>query len=122
MVLSVILLATGFVAYGKLLRARAISDQRTFMESRRSLINVIELKKWGYFPDDINPTEIRVNVVVPPARQVCGQRDRDANRPIRFFYKRFRVDQRTREPKAGYQRRDVHVRVPLKDPGGGARE
>ncbi len=58
MVLSVILLVTGFVGYGKLLRARAIADQRTFMESRRPLINVIELKGWWYFPDEIYPTEI----------------------------------------------------------------
>jgi len=64
MVLSVILLATGFVVYGKLLRARAISSQRTFMESRRPLINVIALKEWWYFPDETYPTEIRVRVLV----------------------------------------------------------
>jgi hypothetical protein len=72
MMLSVILLATGFVAYGKLLRARAISDQRTFMESRRPLINVIELKEWWYFPDDISPTGIRVHVVVHQPGRFAG--------------------------------------------------
>jgi hypothetical protein len=72
MVLSVILLITGFVAYGKLLRARAISEQRTFMESRRPLINVIELKEWWYFPDEISPAEIRVRVVVHQPGRFAG--------------------------------------------------
>jgi len=72
MVLSVILLATGVVAYGKLLRARAISDQRTFMEGRRPLINVIELKKWCYLPNEISPTEIRVRVVVHQPGRFAG--------------------------------------------------
>jgi hypothetical protein len=72
MVLSVILLATGFVAYGKLLRARAISDQRTFMESRRPLIDVIELKQWWYLPNEISPTEIRVSVVVHESGRFAG--------------------------------------------------
>ncbi|HEX3619948.1 MAG TPA: hypothetical protein VHU16_06215 [Candidatus Udaeobacter sp.] len=72
MVLSVILLATGFVAYGKVLRVRAISDQRTFMESRRPLINVIELKEWCYLPNKISPTEIRVRVVVHQPGRFAG--------------------------------------------------
>jgi hypothetical protein len=72
MVLSVILLVTGFVGYGKLLRARAIADQRTFMESRRPLINVIELKEWWYFPDEIYPTEIRVRVLVHESGRFAG--------------------------------------------------
>jgi len=41
------------------------------MESRRSRINVIELKKWWYFPDEVDPTEIRVSVVVR-VRQIRG--------------------------------------------------
>jgi hypothetical protein len=46
MVLSVILLVAGFVVYGKLLRAGAISSrQRTLMEK--------SLKRWCYLPDDI---------------------------------------------------------------------
>ena len=45
MVLSVILLVTGFVAYGKLLRAQAISSrQRSLKEGCRSQTDVIELK------------------------------------------------------------------------------
>jgi hypothetical protein len=72
MVLSVILLITGVVVYGKLLRARAISEQRTFMESRRPLINVIELKEWWYFPDEISPMEIRVRVVVHQPGRFAG--------------------------------------------------
>jgi len=72
MVLSVILLVTGFVGYGKLLRARAIADQRTFMESRRPLINVIELKQWSYFPDESHPTEIRVSVVTHQPGRFAG--------------------------------------------------
>jgi hypothetical protein len=72
MVLSVILLATGFVAYGKLLRARASYNQRTFVESRRPLMNVIELKEWWYLPDEISPTEIRVRVVVHQPGRFAG--------------------------------------------------
>ena len=64
MLLSVILLAGGLVVYGKVRRAIISNQDRTLMESRRRLINVIELKEWWYFPDDINPTEVRVNVVV----------------------------------------------------------
>ena len=64
MVISVILLVAGVVIYGKVRRAIISNQQQTLMESRRRLINVIELKEWWYFPDDINPTEVRVNVVV----------------------------------------------------------
>lgn len=72
MLLSLILLAGGFVVYGKM-RERAISNrQRTLMESRRPLINVIELKEWWYFPDDIYPTEIRVDVVVHDSGRFAG--------------------------------------------------
>jgi hypothetical protein len=72
MVLSVILLVAGFAGYGKL-RERAISNrQRTLMESRRPLVNVIELKEWWYFPDEIDPTEIRVSVVVHESGRFAG--------------------------------------------------
>jgi hypothetical protein len=72
MMLSLILLAGGVVVYGKL-RERAISNrQRTLVESRRPLINVIELKEWWYFPDDIYPTEIRVDVVVHDSGRFAG--------------------------------------------------
>jgi hypothetical protein len=72
MVLSVILLATGFVVYGKLRRGIISNQQQTLMESRRPLANVIELKEWWYFQDDIYPTEIRVNVVVHEAGRFAG--------------------------------------------------
>src|SRR5262249_37833477 len=72
MVLSLILLATGFVGYGKL-HDRSISNrQRTLMESRRPRINVIELKEWRYFPDDIHPTEVYVSVVVHDSGRFAG--------------------------------------------------
>jgi len=44
MVLSVILLSAGVVVYGKLRRLAISNQYRTLMESRRRLINVIELK------------------------------------------------------------------------------
>jgi hypothetical protein len=72
MVLSVILLAAGVVVYGKVRRAIISNQERTLMESRRRLINVIELKEWWYFPDDIYPTEIRVNVVVHQSGRFAG--------------------------------------------------
>src|SRR5437667_11338454 len=72
MVLSVILLVAGFVVYGKLRGAIISNQQQTLMESRRRIINVIELKEWWYFPDDIYPTEIRVNVVVHQSGRFAG--------------------------------------------------
>ena len=72
MVLSVVLLVAGFVVYGKLRRAIIYNQQQTLMESRRLLANVIELKEWWYFPDDIYPTEIRVNVVAHESGRFAG--------------------------------------------------
>jgi hypothetical protein len=72
MVLSVILLATGFVVYGKLRRLEMARSQRTLMESRKPLVDVIELKEWWYFPDDTYPTEIRVSVVVHQSGRFAG--------------------------------------------------
>ena len=72
MVLSVVLLVAGFVVYGKLRRAIIYNQQQTLMESRRRLVNVIELKEWWYFPDDTNPTEIRLNVVVHEPGRFAG--------------------------------------------------
>jgi len=72
MVLSLILLIGGVFVYGKL-RRQAIHDERqTFLESRRPLINVIELKKWWYLPNESHPTEIRVNVVVHDSGRFAG--------------------------------------------------
>ena len=72
LLVSVILLVTGFVAYGKLLRWASSNQQRAFMASRRPRMNVIELKEWWYFPDDVNPTEIRVRVVVHESGRFAG--------------------------------------------------
>lgn len=62
MVLSVILLVTGVAVYGNVRRLAMSNEYRTMMESRRPLLNVIELKEWSYFPDGSHPTEIRVNL------------------------------------------------------------
>jgi len=71
-VLSLILLVGGVVVYGKLRQAIISNQQQTLMERRRLLANVIELKEWWYFPDDIYPTEIRVNVVVHESGRFAG--------------------------------------------------
>src|SRR4029453_11385200 len=42
------------------------------MESRRLLMNVIELKEWSYFPDESHPTEIRVSVVIHQPGRLAG--------------------------------------------------
>ena len=71
--LSVILFVTGVFAYGKLRRVAISNEHRAFMESRKPLMNVLELKEWSYFPDESNPTEIRISVVVhQPGRFAAG--------------------------------------------------
>jgi len=71
--LSVILFVTGGSAYERLRRAAISNEHRAFMESRKPLVNVIELEKWWYVPDENNPTEIRVRVVVhQPGRFAAG--------------------------------------------------
>ena len=71
--LSVILFVTGVSAYGKLRRAAVSNEHRAFMESRKPLMNVLELKEWWYVPDENHPTEIRVRVVVhQPGRFAAG--------------------------------------------------
>jgi hypothetical protein len=71
-VLSVILLVTGAAAYEKVHRLAISNQYRALMESRRTLINVIELKEWWYFPDENDPTEIRMNVVVHQSGRFAG--------------------------------------------------
>ena len=63
-VLAVVLLITGVAVYGKLRRAAISNEYRALKESRKPLMNVIELKEWWYVPDENHPTEIRVSVVV----------------------------------------------------------
>ena len=72
MVLSVILLVTGVAVYGKMRRVAMSKEYRALMESRRPLMNVIELKEWSYFPDESQPTEIRVSVVVHQSGRFAG--------------------------------------------------
>jgi len=72
MLLSLILLVAGFFIFSKL-QDWAVSNQYlALMESRRSRINVIELKKWWYFPDEVDPTEIRVSAVVRESGRFAG--------------------------------------------------
>jgi hypothetical protein len=63
MVLAVVLFITGVAVYGKLRRLAMSNEYRRMMANRRPLMNVIELKKWWYLPDESHPTEIRVSVV-----------------------------------------------------------
>jgi hypothetical protein len=42
------------------------------MASCKPLINMIELKKWSYVPDESHPAEIRVNVVVNQSGRFAG--------------------------------------------------
>jgi hypothetical protein len=72
MVLSVVLLFTGVAVYGKVRRLAMSNEYRALMESRRRLMNVIELKGWSYFPDESHPTEIRVNVIVHQSGRFAG--------------------------------------------------
>ena len=72
MVLSMILLVTGVAVYGKVRRLAVSNEYRAMMESRRPLMNVIELKEWSYFPDESHPTEIRVSVVVHQSGRFAG--------------------------------------------------
>ena len=72
MVFLLILFVTGVAVYGKLRRLSTSNEQRALMESRRPLRNVIELKQWWYFPDESDPTEIRVSVVVHQSGRFAG--------------------------------------------------
>ena len=72
MLLSVILLVAGLVGYEKLRRLAIANQEQRLMESRRPLINVIELKQWWYVPDESDPTEIRVNIVVHQSGRFAG--------------------------------------------------
>jgi hypothetical protein len=78
--LSVILFVTGVSAYGKLRRAAISNEHRAFMESRKPLMNVLELKEWSYFPDENHPTQIRISVVVhQPGRFAAGVTGQQTN-------------------------------------------
>jgi hypothetical protein len=72
MVLAVVLFITGVAVYGKMRRVAMSNEYRTMMANRRPLINVIELKKWSYFPDESHPSEIRVSVVIHQSGRFAG--------------------------------------------------
>jgi len=72
LVLAVVLLITGVAVYGKLRRLAISNEHRALMASRRPLMNMIELKKWWYFPDESDPTEIRVSVVIHQPGRFAG--------------------------------------------------
>jgi len=72
MVFSVVLLITGVVVYGKLRRVAISNEYRKMMADRRPLVNVIELKRWWYVPDESHPTEIRVDVVTHQPGRFAG--------------------------------------------------
>jgi hypothetical protein len=72
MVVSVILLVTGVGVYGKVRRLAMSNEYRAMMESRRPLVNVIELKEWWYVPDESHPSEIRVSVVIHQPGRFAG--------------------------------------------------
>jgi hypothetical protein len=70
--LSLVLLGTGFFAYGKAMAWNARHQDRVAMERRRARLNVIELKSWGYYPNDVSPAEIRVKVTVHESGRFAG--------------------------------------------------
>ena len=72
MAVSVILLVTAGVAYGNLRRLAVSNEYRKLMEHRRHLSSMVELKEWWYFPDDSDPTEIRVSVFVHQPGRFAG--------------------------------------------------
>ena len=71
-VISLILFVTGGVAYGKMHQLAISNEYRALKESRKPLMNVIELKEWWYFPDENRPTEIRVRVLVHQSGRFAG--------------------------------------------------
>jgi hypothetical protein len=71
-VLALVLFITGVAVYGKLRRASISNEYQTMMEKRRPLMNVVELKKWSYLPDESHPTEIRVSVVAHQPGRFAG--------------------------------------------------
>jgi len=71
-VLAVGLFVTGFAVYGKLRRVAMSNEYRKMMADRRPLMNVIELKRWWYVPDESHPTEIRVDVVTHQHGRFAG--------------------------------------------------
>lgn len=70
--LSLVLLAAGFLVYGKAMAWSIHHQNRMAMERRRALFNVIELRDWSYHPDSVLPKEIRVSVTVHDSGRFAG--------------------------------------------------
>lgn len=69
---SILLLITAVFVVGSLRDWAQARQNRALMETRKSRIGVIELKEWWYHPNEISPTEIRVNVIVHEAGRFAG--------------------------------------------------
>jgi hypothetical protein len=99
-----ILLVAGFSVYGKLSRLEMARSYRAFMENRRRLLNVIELKDWWYFPDDIHPSEIHVSVVVHDSGRFAGNvtgSETDASGSSRIAFESTNEPERQRQVHGG---------------------
>jgi hypothetical protein len=81
MVVSIILLVTGVAVYEKARRVAMANEYRQMMANRRAVMNVIELKKWWYVPDESHPTEIRVDVVAHQSGRFAGNVTGDQTDP-----------------------------------------
>ena len=71
-VISLVLFVTGMTALEKLHRLAVSNEYRKLMEHRRHLSSMVELKEWWYFPDDSDPREIRVSVLVHQSGRFAG--------------------------------------------------
>jgi len=89
MALSLILLVNGAAVYVKIHDLVERHQYAALMERRRALLNVIELKSWQYYPDEISPTEIRVTVTIHDsgrfAGNVAGEHTDSSGSSIRVF-------------------------------------
>ena len=84
MVLAVVLFITCVAVFGKLHQMAISNEYRATMETRKRLMNVIELKEWWYVPDENHPTEIRVSVVTHEAGRFAGNVTGEQTNPSDF--------------------------------------
>src|SRR5262245_5137411 len=85
MVLAVVLLIMGVAVYGKLHRLAISNEYRMTMANRKPLMNVIELEKWWYVPDETDPKEIDVSVVVHQSGRFAGNVRGEQAEPLGDF-------------------------------------
>jgi hypothetical protein len=72
MALSLILLVSGFALYAKVHDLVGRHEYAILMKQRSALLNVIELKDWQYYPNEISPSEIRVTVTIHDSGRFAG--------------------------------------------------